>query len=204
MPLSAAAPAAARCPLQRSSNLQQAGAPQLRPARRQRRPARRPSAAPAPDGSVTYTADVQPTLLSEAEKFVMEMAEAEAAAPPAAAGQPAQLQGQLSVLRGQVAELSAEIDALYSTVLVGVALPAAPEGDEEGAAAAAALAAQLAAALPDPSALTEARFGELGRSSPKVRGLGSSWIFGTVLFASWSPPWITSCFADMQLCSLSP
>lgn len=113
-------------------------------------------------------------MLSEAEKFVMEMAEAEAA-PPAAAGQPAQLQGQLSVLRGQVAELSAKIDALYSTVLVGVALPAAPEGDEEGAAAAAALAAQLAAVLPDPSALTEARFGELGRSSPKVRGLGSSW-----------------------------
>lgn len=168
-PLSGAA-AASRCALQRPSSLRQAGAPPLRPARRQQRPARRPSAAPAPESSVTGTAEAQPSLLSEAEKFVLGMAEAEeaAAAPPPAAGQPAQLQGQLAALRGQVAELSAKIDALYSTVLVGVALPPPAEGDEKGAAASAALAAELAAGLPDPATLTEARFGELGRSSPKV------------------------------------
>lgn len=167
-PLSGAA-AASRCALHRPSSLQQAGPPPLRPARRQQRPARRPSAAPAPESSVTGTAEAQTSLLSEAEKFVLEMSEAEeeAAAPPAA-GQPAQLQGQLVALRSQVAELSAKIDALYSTVLVGVALPLPAEGDDAGAAASAALAAELAAVLPDSAALTEARFGELGRSSPKV------------------------------------
>lgn len=57
------------------------------------------------------------------------------------------------------------MDALYAGVFVGVQLPAPEDGEE---AAAADLAAQLAEALPDPTALTEARFGELGRAAPKV------------------------------------
>lgn len=168
-PLSGAC-ASSRCALQRPINLLHAGQQPLRPARRQQRAARRPSAAPAPESSVTGTTEAT-SLLSEAERFVMEMAEAEAAAAPpaAAAGQPVQLQGQLAALRSQVEQLTSQIDALYSTVLVGVALPAAADGDEEGTAAATALAAQLKEVLPDPAALTEARFGELGRSAPKVR-----------------------------------
>lgn len=141
----------------------------LAPRRRGRRVGRLARAAPAPESSATSTAEAQASLLSEAEKFVLEMAEAEAAPPPPAPRQPAELQAQLAALRSQVGELSAKIDALYSMVLVGVVLPAPAEGDEQGAAAAAALATQLAEALPDPAALTEARFGELGRSSPKVR-----------------------------------
>lgn len=65
----------------------------------------------------------------------------------------------------QISELSAKVDALYAGVFVGIALPPPDEG-EEGAAAE--LAAQLAAAMPDPAALDEARFGELGRTAPKV------------------------------------
>jgi hypothetical protein len=55
------------------------------------------------------------------------------------------------------------VDELYSALFVGVQLP---EGED--AAATAALRGQLAEVLPDPSALDEAAFGELGRAAPKV------------------------------------
>ena len=122
-------------------------------------------ASPAPDSSAVGIDDVQ-LMMSEAEKFVPEMSEAEAAAaaaaPPPVGTQ--QLEAQLVELQQQIRELGAQIDALYSGVFVGVELPAAAEDDS----AAAALASELAAALPDPSALSEAAFGELGRTSPKV------------------------------------
>lgn len=77
----------------------------------------------------------------------------------------------------QASELGTKIDTLYSSVFMGVEIPQPTpppptEVDDKaaaGAEAAAALQAQLAQVLPDPSQLTEAGFGELGRSAPKVR-----------------------------------
>ena len=88
----------------------------------------------------------------------------------------------------QVAELASNIDALYSSVFVGVQLPAAP-GGENGQAAHQHQQQhldELAAALPDPAALTEASFGELGRAAPKVR-------VGWLLFADYLERTITGC-----------
>lgn len=142
------------------------------------RPARQP-AAPAratPSGAKPVTE----SLLSEAEKFVLEMSAEEgelaAAAAPAAVAS-SQLHEQLQQLQDQVVALSSKIDGLYSSVFVGVqpaqpAPPAAGTAGEERARAeveaAAALRSQLAEVLPDPSALTEAGFGELGRAAPKL------------------------------------
>ncbi len=76
----------------------------------------------------------------------------------------------------QATKLGSKIDSLYSSVFVGVELPPPPvrtqgEADHKAASeaeSAAALQSQLAEALPDPSRLTEAGFGELGRTAPKV------------------------------------
>jgi hypothetical protein len=68
----------------------------------------------------------------------------------------------------QVAELASKIDGLYSSVFVGVQLPAAAEA-ASGQAAHQQQQEQLATALPDPAALTEISFGELGRAAPKVK-----------------------------------
>jgi hypothetical protein len=65
----------------------------------------------------------------------------------------------------QATDLSRRIDAQYSGVFVGVALPHA-EGGAAGDSDAAQL--ELRTALPDPAELSEASFGELGRSAPKV------------------------------------
>ncbi|KAL4859226.1 Acyl-coenzyme A oxidase [Chlorella vulgaris] len=110
----------------------------------------------------------EPTdMISEAEKFVLGMSSdaAAAAAESAPLPPPMQLEDQLAMLRSQATELSRRIDAQYSGVFVGVALPHA-----EGGAAADSDTAQLElrTALPDPAELSEASFGELGRSVPKL------------------------------------
>lgn len=87
----------------------------------------------------------------------------------------------------QVAELGRKIDALYAGAFAGMQLPRPAEG-EEGAEAAAALAAELAAALPDPSSLTEAAFGELGRTSPKAGALPAACSSAQLVAASCTCP----------------
>ncbi|KAL4458671.1 hypothetical protein ABPG75_013536 [Micractinium tetrahymenae] len=114
--------------------------------------------------------------MSEAEKFVLEMSAEEAAAAEAApAYDSSELHAQLQQLKDQAAELGSKIDTLYGSVFVGLELAQpsqAPGGADAKAAAeaeaAAALRAQQAEVLPDPSQLTEAGFGELGRTAPKL------------------------------------
>lgn len=187
---------------------------------RARRPLAPARATPGSGGTVYEPKDA--ALISEAEKFVLEMSAEEAAAEPAQAFDSSELQAQLQQLKDQVggetggckhcchgcaakaeeqggqtsrgrgvtptrppscphhclqaAGLGSKIDALYSSVFVGVELPQleVPTGGADDRAsseaeAAAALQAQLAQVLPDPSQLTEAGFGELGRTAPKVR-----------------------------------
>ncbi|PSC71131.1 protoporphyrin IX magnesium chelatase [Micractinium conductrix] len=121
-------------------------------------------------GGSSVTGPTQDSMLSEAEKFVLELSAEEAAAAAAEATAPVnELEAQLVQLQQQITQLSTQINALYGSVFVGVDLPAGGAHAPEDAAAAE-LRAQAAAALPDPAALTEASFGELGRAAPKLVG----------------------------------
>ncbi|GAB4822002.1 hypothetical protein N2152v2_009048 [Parachlorella kessleri] len=98
-------------------------------------------------------------MLSEAEKFIQSVTAGEVAPSEAA-----QLEAQVAALQRQAEEQQRKVDALYQSAFEGFQWP---EHDGE-ASVGGSLAEECAQLGIDFSDMSEAKFGQLGRSSPKA------------------------------------